>query len=214
MEIPRYTPDELKKLPKKPGVYRFSTVENVVIYVGKANNLKSRVSSYFNDLSGQNRKTYKMVSEIAFIEFTIVNTEFDALLLENTLIKEYKPKYNILLKDDKSFPYIMVAKESFPRVISTRRVDRQKGKYYGPYTSVRAMKNILELIRNLYYVRTCNLNLSKKNIEAGKFKVCLEYHIGRCKGPCVSLPWRRPRSLKTYSSPEGTLSTFRLVRCR
>ena len=187
MEIPRYTPDELKKLPKKPGVYRFSTKGNVVIYVGKAKNLKSRVSSYFNDLSGQNRKTYKMVSEIAFIEFTIVNTEFDALLLENSLIKEYKPKYNILLKDDKSFPYIMVAKESFPRVISTRRVDRQKGKYYGPYTGVRAMKNILELIRNLYYVRTCNLNLSRKNIEAGKFKVCLEYHIGRCKGPCVGL---------------------------
>lgn len=187
MEIPRYTPDELKKIPKKPGVYRFSSKKNVVIYVGKAKDLKSRVSSYFNDLSGQNRKTFKMVSEIASIEFTIVNTEFDALLLENSLIKEYQPKYNILLKDDKSFPYITVAKESFPRVYSTRRVDREKGKYYGPYTSVRAMKSVLELIRNLYYVRTCNLNLSKKNIEAGKFKVCLEYHIGRCKGPCVGL---------------------------
>ncbi|MCK5701845.1 MAG: excinuclease ABC subunit C, partial [Cyclobacteriaceae bacterium] len=187
MEIPRYTPDEVKKIPKKPGVYRFYNKDSVAIYVGKAKNLKSRVSSYFNDLSGQNRKTYKMVSEISHIEFTIVNTEFDALLLENSLIKEYQPKYNILLKDDKSFPYITVVNESFPRVFSTRRVDRRKGKYYGPYTSVRAMKNVLELIRNLYYVRTCNLNLSQENIKAGKFKVCLEYHIGKCKGPCVGL---------------------------
>ncbi|MCK5209174.1 MAG: excinuclease ABC subunit C [Cyclobacteriaceae bacterium] len=187
MEVPRYTPDEVKKIPKKPGVYRFYNKDSVAIYVGKAKNLKSRVSSYFNDLSGQNRKTYKMVSEISHIEFTIVNTEFDALLLENSLIKEYQPKYNILLKDDKSFPYITVVNESFPRVFSTRRVDRRKGKYYGPYTSVRAMKNVLELIRNLYYVRTCNLNLSQENIKAGKFKVCLEYHIGKCKGPCVGL---------------------------
>ena len=187
MEIPRYTPGEVKKIPKKPGVYRFYNEETVVIYVGKAINLKSRVSSYFNDLSGHNRKTAKMVSEIAEIEFTIVNTEFDALLLENSLIKEYQPKYNILLKDDKSYPYITVLHEPFPRVFSTRRVDRKKGKYYGPYASVLAMKNILELIRNLYYIRTCNLNLSQKNIQAGKFKVCLEYHIGKCKAPCVGL---------------------------
>ena len=187
MEVPIYTPDEIKKIPKKPGVYRFYNKDSVAIYVGKAKNLKSRVSSYFNDLPGQNRKTYKMVSEISHIEFTIVNTEFDALLLENSLIKEYQPKYNILLKDDKSFPYITVVNESFPRIFSTRRVDRRKGKYYGPYTSVRAMKNVLELIRNLYYVRTCNLNLSQENIKTGKFKVCLEYHIGKCKGPCVGL---------------------------
>ena len=187
MEIPRYTPGEVKKIPKKPGVYRFYNKETVVIYVGKAINLKSRVSSYFNDLSGHNRKTAKMVSEIAEIEFTIVNTEFDALLLENSLIKEYQPKYNILLKDDKSYPYITVLNESFPRVFSTRRVDRKKGKYYGPFASVLAMKNVLELIRNLYYIRTCNLNLSKKNIQAGKFKVCLEYHIGKCKAPCIGL---------------------------
>jgi len=187
MEIPRYTPDEVKNFPKKPGVYRFYNKTSEVIYVGKAKNLKSRVASYFNDLSGQNRKTFKMVSEINSIEFTIVNSEFDALLLENSLIKQYQPRYNILLKDDKSFPYITVVKERFPRIFSTRRVYRSRGKYYGPYTSVRAMKSVLELIRNLYHVRTCNLNLSKENIEKGKFKVCLEYHIGKCKGPCVGL---------------------------
>jgi excinuclease ABC subunit C len=187
MEIPRYTPDEVKNFPKKPGVYRFYNKSSEVIYVGKAKNLKSRVASYFNDLSGQNRKTFKMVSEINSIEFTIVNSEFDALLLENSLIKQYQPRYNILLKDDKSFPYITVVKERFPRIFSTRRVYRSRGKYYGPYTSVRAMKSVLELIRNLYHVRTCNLNLSKENIEKGKFKVCLEYHIGKCKGPCVGL---------------------------
>lgn len=187
MNVPRYKPDEVKNIPKKPGVYRFYNKEFTVIYVGKAKDLRSRVSSYFNDLSGQNRKTFKMVSEIAQIEFTIVNTEFDALLLENSLIKEYQPKYNILLKDDKSFPYITVVKESFPRVFSTRRVDRKKGKYYGPYTSLPAMKSILELVRNLYYLRTCNLNLSEQNIKSGKFKVCLEYHIGKCKAPCVGL---------------------------
>ena len=187
LDIPRYTPDDVKTFPKKPGVYRFYTKEGIIIYVGKAKNLKSRVSSYFNDLGGQSRKTYKMVSEISNIEFTIVNTEFDALLLENSLIKENQPKYNILLKDDKSFPYITVVKEPFPRIYSTRRVDRSSGNYYGPYTGVRAMKSVLELIRNLYYVRTCALNLSPENIKAGKYKVCLEYHIGRCKGPCVGL---------------------------
>jgi len=127
MEIPRYTPDEVKQFPKKPGVYRFYNKASDVIYVGKAKNLKARVSSYFNDLSGQNRKTFKMVSEIAHIEFTIVNSEFDALLLENSLIKQYQPRYNILLKDDKSFPYITVVNEHFPRIYSTRRVYRSRG---------------------------------------------------------------------------------------
>lgn len=185
MEVPGYTPDEVKNFPKKPGVYRFYNKSSEVIYVGKAKNLKARVTSYFNDLTGQNRKTFKMVREIEHIEFTIVNSEFDALLLENSLIKQYQPRYNILLKDDKSFPYITVVKEHFPRIYSTRRVYRSRGKYYGPYTSVRAMKSVLELIRNLYYVRTCNLNLNPENIQKGKYKVCLEYHIGKCKGPCV-----------------------------
>jgi excinuclease ABC subunit C len=187
MEIPKYTPDEVRNFPKKPGVYRFYNKTSEVIYVGKAKNLKARVTSYFNDLGTQNRKTYKMVSEILSIEFTIVNSEFDALLLENSLIKQYQPKYNILLKDDKSFPYITVVKEPFPRIYSTRRVYRSRGKYFGPYTSVRAMKSVLELIRNLYHVRTCNLNLAREQIEKGKYKVCLEYHIGKCKAPCVGL---------------------------
>jgi excinuclease ABC subunit C len=187
VDIPRYTPEEVKSFPKKPGVYRFYNRSAEVIYVGKAKNLKARVSSYFNDLGGQNRKTYKMVSEIANIEFTIVNSEFDALLLENSLIKQYQPRYNILLKDDKSFPYITVVKESFPRIYSTRRVYRSRGKYFGPYTSVKAMKSVLELIRNLYYVRTCSFNLSREAIGQNKYKVCLEYHIGKCKGPCVGL---------------------------
>ena len=187
MEIPRYTTDEVKNFPKKPGVYRFYNKASEVIYVGKAKNLRARVTSYFNDLGTQNRKTYKMVSEILSIEFTIVNSEFDALLLENSLIKQYQPKYNILLKDDKSFPYITVVKEPFPRIFSTRRVYRSRGKYYGPYTSVRAMKSVLELIRNLYHVRTCSLNLAREHIENGKYKVCLEYHIGKCKAPCVGL---------------------------
>lgn len=187
MEIPRYTPDEVKGFPKKPGVYRFYNKASEVMYVGKAKNLRARVSSYFNDLGAQNRKTYKMVSEIISIEFTIVNSEFDALLLENSLIKQYQPKYNILLKDDKSFPYITVVKEPFPRIYSTRRVYRSRGKYFGPYTSVRAMKSVLELIRNLYHVRTCNLNLAREHIQKGKYKVCLEYHIGKCKAPCVGL---------------------------
>ncbi len=143
MEVPKYTRKEIKSFPRKPGVYQFYNTTGKVIYVGKAKDLKARVASYFNESAGYNRKTQKMVSEISHIEFTIVNTEFDALLLENALIKEYQPKYNILLKDDKSFPYITVTKEPFPRIFSTRRVDRKKGKYFGPYSSVRAMNNIL-----------------------------------------------------------------------
>jgi len=187
VESPAYTPDQVKSFPDKPGVYRFYNITDQVIYVGKAKSLKARVSSYFNDLSGHNRKTRKMVGEIARIEITLVNSEFDALLLENSLIKEYQPRYNILLKDDKSFPFIMVAKEPFPRVFYTRRLNRKKGRFFGPYASVRAMKSVLELLRNLYTIRTCSLALSAENIKAGKFKVCLEYHIGRCKAPCVGL---------------------------
>ena len=187
MEIPGYSPEEVKTFPDKPGVYRFLNAENTIIYVGKAKNLKSRVSSYFSDKSGINRKTIRMVSEIKDIQFTIVNSEFDALLLENNLIKNYQPKYNILLRDDKSFPYIVVVNEPFPRIYHTRRKFENMGKYYGPYTSVRAMKNILELIRNLHHIRTCNLNLSDENIKSRKFKVCLEYHIGKCNGPCEGL---------------------------
>ena len=177
----------LVNLPHSAGVYKFFDSENVLIYVGKAKDLKKRVSSYFNKLAGVNRKTLRLVKEIDHLEYTVVNTEFDALLLENNLIKENQPRYNILLKDDKSFPYIVITKEAFPRVYSTRRVNKKYGDYYGPYASVKAMNNVLDLIRKLYTIRTCKLDLSRKNIEAGKYKVCLEYHIGNCLGPCENL---------------------------
>ena len=187
MDIPYYTPDQVNLLPDQPGVYKFYNEERTLIYVGKAKSLKKRVSSYFNKSSGANRKTRKMVSEVRTIEFTIVNSEFDALLLENSLIKKNQPRYNILLKDDKSYPYILLTNERFPRIIPTRRLVHGSGRYFGPFASVKGMNNILELLKNLYHIRTCRYDLSKKNIEEGKFKVCLEYHIGNCKGPCEGL---------------------------
>ncbi|MDL5047609.1 excinuclease ABC subunit UvrC [Oscillatoria amoena NRMC-F 0135] len=183
--------DELKEyallLPDSPGVYRFYNNQHELIYVGKAKSLKKRVSSYFNKSSGLNRKTLKLVSEIQAIEYTVANTEFDALLLENNFIKQNQPKYNILLKDDKTFPYICILNERFPRIISTRTYLPGQGEYFGPYASVTAMKNVLELIRKLYTIRTCTLALTPANIEQKKFKVCLEFHIGNCKGPCEGL---------------------------
>ena len=174
-------------LPDSPGVYRYYNDENELVYVGKAKSLKKRVSSYFNKQSQYNRKTEKLVSEIRNIEFTLANNEFDALLLENNLIKQNQPKYNILLKDDKTFPFLCIIKERFPRIIATRKFIPKHGEYFGPYSSVVSMKNILELVRQLYSIRTCNLYLSEQNIEQKKFKVCLEYHIGNCKGPCEGL---------------------------
>jgi excinuclease ABC subunit C len=179
--------DQVSHLPTDPGIYKYFNRESELIYVGKAKNIKKRVSSYFNKSNQHNRKTLKLVSEIVKIDYTIAHSEFDALLLENNLIKQNQPKYNILLKDDKSFPYLCILKERFPRVISTRRVDTNKGTYYGPYSSVAAMNNILNLIRKLYTIRTCNYNLNDKNISEQKFKTCLEYHIGNCKGPCEGL---------------------------
>lgn len=177
----------IQRLPDSPGVYRFYNAEDVLIYVGKAKSVKKRVSSYFNKIEGVNRKTLRLVSEIEKIEYTISGTEFDALLLENNLIKQNQPKYNILLKDDKTFPYICILNEPFPRVIYTRKYLPEQGEYFGPYSSVVAMKNILELARKLYTIRTCHLLLSPNNIAQKKFKVCLEYHIGNCKGPCEGL---------------------------
>jgi len=179
--------DQVARLPDRPGVYKFYNKNNVLIYVGKAKSLKKRVGSYFTKVNNIDRKTRKMVSEIQKLDFTIANSEFDALLLENNLIKENQPKYNILLKDDKSFPYILVTDERFPRIFSTRRVIPGQGTYFGPYTSVRAMNNVLELIRNLYHIRTCKFNLSQENVEKKKYKVCLEFHIGKCMGPCEGL---------------------------
>ncbi len=177
----------IANLPDSPGVYRYFNEEGILIYVGKAKSLKKRVSSYFNKQSQYNRKTEKLVSEIDKIEFTLANSEFDALLLENNLIKQNQPKYNILLKDDKTFPYLCILKEPFPRIISTRKYIPKQGEYFGPYSSVVSMKSVLDLVRQLYSIRTCNLLLSEENIEQKKFKVCLEFHIGNCKGPCEGL---------------------------
>jgi excinuclease ABC subunit C len=183
--------DELKRyalnLPDEPGVYRFYNDDDQLIYVGKAKSLKKRVSSYFNKTAGHNRKTLRLISEIKRIEYTLANTEFDALLLENNLIKQNQPRYNILLKDDKTFPYLCLVNERFPRIISTRKFIPKQGEYFGPYASVVAMKNVLDLIRKLYTIRTCTFALTKANIEQKKFKVCLEFHIGNCKGPCENL---------------------------
>jgi len=183
-----YTKQQVNKLPSQPGVYRFLNSNGKVIYVGKAKNLKNRVSNYFNKSGLPNRKTLRMVWEISTIECTVVNSEFDALLLENNLIKKHQPRYNIRLKDDKSFPYIWIPNERFPRIMSIRnKHNYQGGIFLGPYASVVAMKNVLDLIRKLYTIRTCSYNLSPQNIDKGKFKVCLEYHIGNCKGPCEGL---------------------------
>ncbi len=187
MEAPHYHPSDVHKLPDQPGIYKFYNREGQLIYVGKAKSLKKRVSSYFNKSVSAGRKTKKMVTQIERVEFTIVNSEFDALLLENSLIKQNQPRYNILLKDDKSYPYICLTNERFPRIFPTRRMIPGTGTYFGPFASVKGMNNVLELIRNLYTFRTCNYNLSQENIEKQKFKVCLEYHIGNCKGPCESL---------------------------
>jgi len=177
----------VQRLPDSPGVYKFYNEENTLIYIGKAKSIKKRVSSYFSKSSGINRKTLKLVSEIATIDYTVANSEFDALLLENNFIKQNQPKYNILLKDDKTFPYICILKERFPRIIYTRKYLPEQGEYFGPYSSVVAMKNVLELTRKLYSIRTCSLLLSESNIQQKKFKVCLEFHLGNCKGPCEGL---------------------------
>jgi excinuclease ABC subunit C len=184
--------DQVASLPDSPGIYRYYNEEGILIYVGKAKSLKKRVSSYFNKQSQYNRKTEKLVSEISKIEFTLANTEFDALLLENNFIKQNQPKYNILLKDDKTFPYLVILKERFPRIIYTRKYIPKQGEYFGPYSSVVSMKSVLELVRQLYSIRTCSLLLSPENIAEKKFKVCLEYHIGNCKGPCENLQDETP----------------------
>ena len=187
MEIARISPTDLSKLPNNPGVYRFFDAEDTLIYVGKAKSLRKRVSSYFSKTSGINRKTRRLVSEVKAIEITLVNSEFDALLLENNLIKQNQPRYNILLKDDKTFPYICVSNERFPRIYSTRKFIPSNGTYFGPYANVKVMNNVLRLINNLFMLRTCRYDLSGENIAKNKFKVCLEYHIGNCKGPCEGL---------------------------
>lgn len=177
---------QIKTLPTSPGVYQYYNKEEKLIYVGKAKNLKKRVSSYFTK-THDSGKTRVLVKNIHSVKHIVVNTETDALLLENNLIKKYKPKYNVLLKDDKSYPWICIKKERFPRVFMTRRVIKDGSEYFGPYTSVRTIKALLELIKELYTLRTCKYDLSREKINTGKYKVCLEYHLGNCLGPCEAL---------------------------
>ena len=187
MEHFQFDKTSYNHIPIEPGIYKFFHTSGTLLYVGKAKVLKNRVASYFTNKNLLNKKTQRLVSQIDTIEVTIVNSEYDALLLENNLIKENQPKFNILLKDDKTFPFLVVTHERFPKIYATRKVDPDKGTYFGPYTSVRAMHKALDLISKLYHVRSCNLNLSEKNISNLKFKVCLEYHIGNCLGPCEGL---------------------------
>jgi excinuclease ABC subunit C len=182
------TTDDFKKIsdtiPKDPGVYRFIDETDTILYVGKAKNLKNRVTSYFGERKDRLFRTQMMVKNAVRIEFTIVETETDALLLENALIKEHQPRYNVMLKDDKSYTYICIKKERFPRVFFTRRVIRDGSTYFGPYISKGRVQIIWDLLRQLFPLRTCQLNLAPESIAAGKFKVCLEYHIKNCQGPC------------------------------
>ena len=173
-------------LPEKPGIYQYLNSEGTIIYVGKAKNLKKRVYSYFNK-NHEPGKTRVLVSKIVDIRYIVVNSEDDALLLENNLIKKYKPRYNVLLKDDKTYPSICVQNEYFPRVFKTRKIIRNGSSYYGPYSHLPSMYALLDLIKHLYPIRTCSLNLSPENIKAGKYNVCLEYHIKNCAGPCIGL---------------------------
>ncbi|MCS4237119.1 excinuclease ABC subunit C [Myroides gitamensis] len=174
---------QIQTLPDQPGVYQYFDKEGKILYVGKAKNLKKRVSSYFNKIH-DNAKTNVLVKKIVKIKHIVVPTETDALLLENNLIKQLQPRYNVLLKDDKSYPWICIKKEPFPRVFVTRRMVKDGSEYYGPYTSIKTVNTLMELIKELYAIRTCSYDLSLQNIRSEKFKVCLEYHIGNCGGPC------------------------------
>lgn len=174
---------QLQTLPHQPGVYQYFDANETIIYVGKAKDLKKRVSSYFTK-THENGKTRILVKKIANIKHIVVETETDALLLENNLIKKYQPRYNVLLKDDKSYPWICIKNERFPRIFQTRRLIKDGSEYFGPYTSVKTVYTLLDLIKGLYQLRTCNYDLSQEKIDAGKYKVCLEYHLGNCKGAC------------------------------
>ncbi len=177
---------QLGALPDTPGVYQFYDSVGKILYVGKAKNLKKRVGSYFVKAHVQG-KTRVMVSKVSAIRHIVVPTESDALLLENNLIKMYQPRYNVLMKDDKSYPWICIKKERFPRIFPTRKLIRDGSEYFGPYTSMRTVQTLLDLIKSVYPLRTCNYELSEEKINAGKYKVCLEYHLGNCKGPCEGL---------------------------
>ncbi len=204
------TPEEYKNIssgiPNSPGVYKYFDIGNNLIYVGKAKNLRKRVTSYFIK-TFTSYKTYELVQRVTKIEFTIVNSEQDAFLLENSLIKQFQPRFNINLKDDKSYPYIVIKNEPFPRVFLTRKKINDGSEYLGPYTSVGKVRELLNFIKQTIQLRTCSLNLTEKNIAKGKFKVCLEYHLGNCKGPCEGL-----QTKKDYD--EGLLQLKNLLKGR
>lgn len=174
---------QLKTLPDSPGVYQYFDIKGSIIYVGKAKNLKKRVNSYFTK-THENNRTRLLVKNIVKVEHIVVTSEMDALLLENNLIKKYQPRYNVLLKDDKSYPWICIKKERFPRIFATRKIIRDGSEYFGPYTSMKTVRTLLDLIKGLYPLRTCNYDLSEEKIKAKKYKVCLEYHLGNCQAPC------------------------------
>ena len=176
---------QLKSLPEVPGVYQYFDKQDKIIYIGKAKNVKKRVTSYFNK-TVENHKTRVLVKNISRIEHVVVDSEMDALLLENNLIKKYKPRYNILLKDDKTYPWICIKNEPFPRVFFTRKVFKDGSEYFGPFTSLKTVRSLFDLVKGLYPLRSCNYDLSKEKISAQKYKVCLEYHIGNCLAPCVA----------------------------
>ena len=186
LKTSEYLKGIVSNLPERPGIYQYLNAEGTIIYVGKAKNLKRRVYSCFSK-DHEPGKTRVLVSKIADIRYIVVNSEEDALLLENNLIKKYKPRYNVLLKDDKTYPSICVQNEYFPRIFKTRKIIRNGSSYYGPYSHVPSMNAVLDLIKHLYPLRTCSLNLSPENIRTGKFNVCLEYHIKNCAGPCIGL---------------------------
>ncbi|MFZ7114639.1 MAG: excinuclease ABC subunit UvrC [Bacteroidota bacterium] len=196
-------PELLSTLPDSPGIYQFYDKEGLLLYVGKAKSLKKRVSSYFQKDVHENGKTTVMVRKVADIKTLVVNTEMDALLLENSLIKKHQPRYNVNLKDDKTYPWICIKNEKFPRIFITRQMIKDGSEYFGPYTPVKMIHTLLDLIGQLYKLRNCNLNLSPENIEKKKFKVCLEYHIGNCKGPCEG-----HQSMEDY---DQTIKEIRLI---
>src|SRR5271156_2029608 len=173
-------------IPNQPGIYKYFSETNELLYVGKAKSLRKRVGSYFNK-TFTNYKTLELVHRIHHIEFTIVNSEQDAFLLENSLIKQFQPRFNINLKDDKSYPFIVIKNEPFPRIFLTRRKIEDGSEYLGPFTSVGKVRELLDFVRSNIPLRTCKLNLTETNIRKKKFKVCLEYHLGNCKGPCEGL---------------------------
>lgn len=201
----KYLINEISNIPKDPGVYKFLDKENKIIYVGKAKNLKNRISSYFINKEAHGIKTKKLISEINNIEITLVKDNFEALLLENNFIKNHQPKYNILLKDDKSYPYVCISEERFPKIYTTYKNDKIKGKFYGPFLKKKYAEEIIDLIREVYPFRTCNYNLSEKNIENKKFKPCLEYHLKNCNAPCIGL-----QTEKSYL--ESTSSAINILK--